>query len=114
MKNLDGVLKSRDITLLTKVHQVKAMVFAVVMYECASWTVEKAERRGAWQAAVHGIAKTRLGDRTTTAALRCCVSLHCAAKKVNSVYVCISPVSFPLGSAPSAEQGSLSSTVGPR
>ena len=67
------------------------------MYECESWTVEKAERRGAWQAAVHGIAKTRLGDRTTTAALRCCVSLHCAAKKVNSVYVCISPVSFPLG-----------------
>ena len=114
MINLNSVLKNRDITLLTKVHQVKAMVFAVVMYECESWTVEKAERRGAWQAAVHGIAKTRLGDRTTTAALRCCVSLHCAAKKVNSVYVCISPVSFPLGSAPSAEQGSLSSTVGPR
>ena len=62
MKNLDGVLKSRDITLLTKECQVKAMVFEVVMYECESWTVEKAERRGAWQAAVHGIAKTRLSD----------------------------------------------------
>ena len=62
MTNLDNVLKSRDITLPPKVRIVKAMVFAVVMYECESWTVEKAERRGAWQAAVHGIAKTRLSD----------------------------------------------------
>ena len=61
MKNLDGVLKSRDITLLTKVRLVKAVGFAVAMYGCESWTVEKAERRGAWQAAVHGAAKTRLG-----------------------------------------------------
>ena len=43
MKNLDSVLKSRDITLPTKVHMVKAMVFPVVMYECESWTVKKAE-----------------------------------------------------------------------
>ena len=43
--NLDSILKSRDITLLTKVHLVKAMVFPVVMYGCASWTVKKAERR---------------------------------------------------------------------
>ena len=43
MTNLDSILKSRDITLLTKVHLVKAMVFPVVMYECESWTVEKAE-----------------------------------------------------------------------
>ena len=41
--NLDSILKSRDITLLTKVHLVKAMVFPVVMYACESWTVKKAE-----------------------------------------------------------------------
>ena len=41
--NLDSVLKSRDITLLTKVHIVKAMVFPVVMYGCESWTTKKAE-----------------------------------------------------------------------
>ena len=45
MTNLDGVLKSRDITLLTKVHLVKAMVFPVVMYGCESWTVKKAEHQ---------------------------------------------------------------------
>ena len=42
MTNLDSILKSRDITLPTKVHLVKAMVFPVVMYECESWTVKKA------------------------------------------------------------------------
>ena len=45
MINLDSILKSRDITLLTKVHLVKAMVFLVVMYGCESWTVKKAEQR---------------------------------------------------------------------
>ena len=45
MTNLDGILKSRDITLLTKVRLVRAMVFPVVMYGCESWTVKKAERR---------------------------------------------------------------------
>ena len=45
MTNLDGILKSRDITLPTKVHLVKAMVFPVVMYGCESWTVKKAERQ---------------------------------------------------------------------
>ena len=45
MTNLDSVLKSRDITLPTKVHLVKAMVFPVVMYGCESWTVKKAECR---------------------------------------------------------------------
>ena len=45
MTNLDGMLKSRDITLPTKVCLVKAMVFAVVMYGCESWTVKKAEHR---------------------------------------------------------------------
>ena len=43
MTNLDSILKSRDITLPTKVHIVKAMVFPVVMYGCESWTVKKAE-----------------------------------------------------------------------
>ena len=43
MTNLDSVLKSRDITLLTKVHLIKAMVFLVVMYKCESWTIKKAE-----------------------------------------------------------------------
>ena len=45
MTNLDSILKSRDITLLTKVRLVKAMVFPVVMYGCESWTVKKAENR---------------------------------------------------------------------
>ena len=45
MMNLDSILKSRDITLPTKVRLVKAMVFPVVMYGCESWTVKKAERR---------------------------------------------------------------------
>ena len=43
MTNLDSILKSRDITLLTKIHIVKAMVFPVVMYGCESWTIKKAE-----------------------------------------------------------------------
>ena len=45
MTNLDSTFKSRDITLLTKVHLVKAMVFPVVMYGCESWTIKKAEHR---------------------------------------------------------------------
>ena len=45
MTNLDSILKSRDITLPTKVHLVKAMAFPVVMYGCESWTVKKAEHR---------------------------------------------------------------------
>ena len=45
MTNLDSILKSRDITLPTKVHLMKAMVFAVVMYGCESWTIKKAEHR---------------------------------------------------------------------
>ena len=45
MTNLDGILKSRDITLPTKVCLVKAMVFPVVMYGCESWTLKKAEHR---------------------------------------------------------------------
>ena len=45
MTNLDSILKSRDITLSTKVHLVKAMVFPVVMYGCGSWTVKKAEHQ---------------------------------------------------------------------
>ena len=45
MTNLESILNSRDITLPTKVHLVKAMVFPVVMYRCDSWTMKKAERR---------------------------------------------------------------------
>ena len=45
MTNLDSILKSRDITLPTKVHLIKAMVFPVVMYGCESWTMKKAEKR---------------------------------------------------------------------
>ena len=45
MTNLDSIFKSRDITLPTKVHLVKAMVFPVVMYGCESWTIKKAERQ---------------------------------------------------------------------
>ena len=45
MTNLDSIFKSRDITLPTKVHLVKAMVFPVIMYACESWVVKKAERR---------------------------------------------------------------------
>ena len=45
MTNLNRVLKSRDITLLIKIHRVKAMVFPIVMYRCESWTIKKAE----WQ-----------------------------------------------------------------
>ena len=45
MTNLDNVLKRRDISLLTKVHLVKAMVSPVVMFECESWTIKKAEHR---------------------------------------------------------------------
>ena len=44
MTNLDDILKSRDITVPTKIHIIKAMVFLVVMYSCESWTVKKAER----------------------------------------------------------------------
>ena len=43
MTNLDSILKSRDITLSTKVHLIKAMVFPVVMYGCESWTIKQAE-----------------------------------------------------------------------
>ena len=46
MTNLDSILKSRDITLPTKVHLVQAMVFPVVMYGCESWTIKKAEHQG--------------------------------------------------------------------
>ena len=43
MTNIDSIIKSRDITLLTKVHLVKAVVFPIVMYRCESWTIKKAE-----------------------------------------------------------------------
>ena len=78
MTNLDSILKSRDITLPTKVRLVKAMVFPVVMYGCESWTIKKADGEGngnplqysclenpmdggAWWATVHGVAKNWIG-----------------------------------------------------
>ena len=48
MTNLDSIFKSRDITLLTKIHIIKAMVFPVVMYGCKSWTIKKAELKNWW------------------------------------------------------------------
>ena len=45
MTNLDSILKNRDITLPTKVHLVKVMIFPVVMYGCESWTIKRAERQ---------------------------------------------------------------------
>ena len=45
MTNLDSILKSKDTTLLSKVHIIKAMVFPVIMYGCESWTIKKAERQ---------------------------------------------------------------------
>ena len=45
MANLDNILKGRDITLSAKVHLIKAMIFPVVMYQCESWTIKKAEHR---------------------------------------------------------------------
>ena len=52
MTNLDSILKSRDITLITKVHLVKAMVFPVVMYGCENWTIKKAESERKWSHSV--------------------------------------------------------------
>ena len=49
MTNLDSILKSRNITLLTKVHIIKAMVFTVVMYECERWTIKKADGQKNWR-----------------------------------------------------------------
>ena len=57
--NLDNILKSRDITLPTKVCLVKAMVFPVVMYGCESWTVKEAERQRIDAFAVHGVTKSQ-------------------------------------------------------
>ena len=45
MANLDSILKSRDVTLPTKVHPIKAMVFPIVIYRCESWTIKKAEHQ---------------------------------------------------------------------
>ena len=63
MTNLDGILKSRDITLSTKVCLVKAMVFPVVMYGCESWTIKKAEhwRIDVWTVVLEKILESPLG-----------------------------------------------------
>ena len=69
MANLDSVLKSRDITLLTKVHTVKAMVFPVVMYGCESWNIKKSEPKN-WCIQIVVLGKTleslgQQGDQTS-------------------------------------------------
>ena len=72
MTNIDSILKSRDITLSTKVHLVKALVFPVVMYGCESWTVKEAER-----------------GRIDAFELRCCRRLfesHLACKEIQPVH----------------------------
>ena len=59
MSSLDSMLKSKGITLLTKAHIVKAMVFPVVMYGCESWTIKKTER-GFWPSVAHRVTKTQI------------------------------------------------------
>ena len=63
MTNLDSILKSRDITLPTKVHQVKAIVFPVVMYGCKSWTIKKAEHRCFWTVALEKTLESSLDSK---------------------------------------------------
>ena len=71
MTNLDSILKSRDITLPTKVHLVKAMVFPVVMYGCESWPMKKAERQrinaselGSWRRLLRAPWATRRSNQS--------------------------------------------------
>ena len=64
MTNLDSILKSRDITLSTKVHLVKAMVFPVVMYGCESWTIKKAEHLWYWKTLLRVPCTTRRSNKS--------------------------------------------------
>ena len=80
MTNLDRILKSRDITLPTKIHIVKAMVFPVVMYRCESWTIKKAER---WRIAVFELWCWRRLLRVSWTARR---SNQSVLEKINSEY----------------------------
>ena len=77
MTNLDNILQSRDITLPTKVHLIKAMVFPVVMYGCESWTVKKAEcwRTDAFIFCFYFFLFLILFFNWSITALQCCVSL---------------------------------------
>ena len=68
MNNLDNILKSRDITLLTKVRLVTAMVFLVVMYGCESWTIKKAE---CWRIDVFGVENVEVSEKTLESSLDC-------------------------------------------
>ena len=80
--NLDSVLKSRDITLLTKIHMVKAMVFPVVVYRCESWTPSKAEhqridgfRPWSWRRLLR-VPWTK-GDQTSPSQRKSVLNIHC-------------------------------------
>ena len=79
--NLDCILKSRDITLLTKVHIVKAMIFPVVMYGCESWTIKKAEHEesmllncGAWEDSWESLGLQ--GDQTSQSYWKSTMNIH--------------------------------------
>ena len=79
MTNLDSLLKWRDITLLTKVHQVKVMVFPVVMYGCESWTIKKAEgwRIDAFNCSVWIRLLRAQGNQTSQSSRKSVLNIHC-------------------------------------
>ena len=79
-KNLDSILRSRDITLPTKIHMVKAMVFPVVMYRCESWNLKKAEH---WRIDVFELLNWRRLLRIPSTAMR---SNQSILKEINSEY----------------------------
>ena len=93
MTNLDSILKSRDSTLPTKVHLVKAVVFPVVMYGCESWTVKKAEHRRidvfelwCWRRLLRGSWTARRSNQSIPKAIRAGFSLEGMILKLKLKY----------------------------
>ena len=83
MTNLDSILGSRDITLPTKVHLVKAMVFPVVMYGCESWTIKKAEHQRidafelrCWKRHLEFLRVSLQGDQTSQSCRKSVLNIH--------------------------------------
>ena len=81
MTNLDSMLKSRDITLLTKVHMVKAMVFPVVMFSCESWTIKEIEcqridafKLWSWRSLLNSLGQQ--GNQTSQSLGRSSLNIH--------------------------------------